>query len=400
MIKWKSPKQYSKLSFKIGAETAPDLEDLLTVRPIVDDKDIVQTTLSDEPYIGFHSKDFFAQPSLLNGGFANLALCSCGIEECGSGYMYVKCAHDYIAWTFFIDVRYNYMDFATNCSQEEFDSYKTVYFEKIAYDILIPNMQRKVEALLKKEKTYSTLEFAHVFQGTYATRTLVDGIDILRKEDANNLARGSRVLFAQNSLLAGGYAMIGLCCCGCEGCGDLWVHVKRDSDCYTWNYFVYPQDEDDVPPEELHELPEMPWYIDVCKQHGPVYFRKEQYEEAIAAAKASLELWQTPLKLFHGQELIGTIYDACQTASGMYGIIDQTQAAAKYTKIFEHYLIPHQHRKENTKFEEDLILNWTISTEGGESEEVEPPGIQVESDVAHIYWKSPQSEEETTSLSS
>lgn len=400
MIKWNPSKEYSKLSFNLISENVPGDEVILTVRPIVDGEDLIDTGKGLGFYIGYFADKFFAQPSLSEGGFTTLGLCNCGIEGCGLAYMYVKLHNDLVSWTYCVDVRYNRMDFETNCSQEEFDSYKTVYFEKIAYDILIPNMQRKVETLLQKEKTYSTLEFAHVFQGTYATRTLVDGIDILRKEGANNLARGSRVLFAQNSLLAGGYAMIGLCCCGCEGCGDLWVHVKRDSDCYTWNYFVYPQDEDDVPPEELHELPEMPWYIDVCKQHGPVYFRKEQYEEAIAAAKASLELWQTPLKLFHGQELIGTIYDACQTASGMYGIIDQTQAAAKYTKIFEHYLIPHQHRKENPKFDEDLILNWTISTEGGESEEVEPPGIQVESDVAHIYWKSPQSEEETTSLSS
>lgn len=282
--------EYSELAFKTVFETVPGEGEIKTVRAFVDGRDLID----NGPWnIGYFYDNFFSQSSLMEGGFTAIGVCTCGVEGCGGVYVYVRREADQTSWTYFISPHYANFDFDSTCIEEELKSYDTVYFKNQQYDTLINNYRKKVESSRVENKTFATLTLTNVGQARTAGKShtlqiLIDGVDILQIESWQKLALASSRILAQKALLNGGYLKIGICCCGCDECGDAWVHVERSGDFYTWHYFVFPQDEDDVPPEKLNELPDDGWYLDSCKQHGPVYFKAKEYEAAIECAIKTL----------------------------------------------------------------------------------------------------------------
>lgn len=79
--------------------------------------------------------------------------------------------------------------------------------------------------------SFQPSEYSHDHQA----RVLIDGVDILADIEKGALGIDPVEFFAQEALRSQGALLIGRCECGCVGCGDVTVSVKRIGEAIEWH---------------------------------------------------------------------------------------------------------------------------------------------------------------------
>lgn len=69
---------------------------------------------------------------------------------------------------------------------------------------------------------------------TVEVRPVCDGVDILGQMDRDAIGLYPPDFFAQSAVLTGGMLRLGICQCGCEGCGDVEIEVKQEDGYIVW----------------------------------------------------------------------------------------------------------------------------------------------------------------------
>ncbi len=81
------------------------------------------------------------------------------------------------------------------------------------------------------------------------------------------------------------------------------------------------------------------------------------------------------LKLFHGDELIGTITEELSDGLAMTGHIELTAAAERFKEVFEFFADEEKSDSEEPPFSDAVLYNWSIQLESGKAEEISIPNI-------------------------
>ncbi len=93
------------------------------------------------------------------------------------------------------------------------------------------------------------------------------------------------------------------------------------------------------------------------------------------------------LKLYHQDELLGTITEVSQVGSEMIGTIELTPAAAKFMEVWEYV-------KDSTRlmsgeeppFDGDLYFDhWFVEDQTGKRDEIIVPGIHDQKSIRWLY---------------
>lgn len=81
------------------------------------------------------------------------------------------------------------------------------------------------------------------------------------------------------------------------------------------------------------------------------------------------------LKLFHGDELIGTLTEGLSDGLAMTGQIELTEAAERFKEVFEFFADEEKSDSEEPPFSDDVLHNWCLQLESGKTEEISIPNI-------------------------
>jgi hypothetical protein len=81
------------------------------------------------------------------------------------------------------------------------------------------------------------------------------------------------------------------------------------------------------------------------------------------------------LRLFHGDDLIGTITEELSDGLAMTGQIELTAAAERFKEVFEFFADEEKSDSEEPPFSDDVLYNWSIQLESGATEEISIPNI-------------------------
>lgn len=90
------------------------------------------------------------------------------------------------------------------------------------------------------------------------------------------------------------------------------------------------------------------------------------------------------LKLFHNEDLIGTITNEMPDDFAFVGIIDLTDKGAEYKAIFEFFSDSGKRMYVEPPFSGSQLENWFVVNEQGERTEISTPAVNYKNE---IWWR-------------
>lgn len=90
------------------------------------------------------------------------------------------------------------------------------------------------------------------------------------------------------------------------------------------------------------------------------------------------------LKLFHGDDLIGTITNETPDELAMVGDIQLTAKAAQFKEVFAFFNDAEKRMTEDPPFADHLLENWSVEDADGKRSWIAAPAINEKNE---IWWR-------------